>query len=95
LSRGNVEGVDDTQGGGDGHQVPDLHPTSEGEKREQASQAHRSHLGSDHDMPPVVTVCHGPAHGREEEDGDTIGESNHAEEHGRAGEAVHQPALGH
>jgi hypothetical protein len=62
--------------------MPDLNPAAERQKGEHAREAHRGYLGGDHDVLAVVAIGYGSAHGREEEDGNAVGESYDAEEHG-------------
>jgi hypothetical protein len=93
LARRDVERVDHANEGGDREDLPHLHVPGECQAGQHQGEEHRGRLCGQQNRVPPARVGDGPAKGRKQEDGDLAGKPDRSQEHGRPGEAVHQPGL--
>src|ERR1035441_6024219 len=93
LARGDVEGIDQPEQRREHEDVPDLHGVGEGQSREDESQQHGGGLRGDDHAPPAVAIGDDAGDGGEQKERNLPGESDAAQQHQRAGDAVDQPGL--
>ncbi len=77
------------------YQMPDRDEAGEDKGGEKRGLQHGQSLRQQQQAPPVPAVGEDAGEGGEEKSGDLSGETDHAEQHRRAGEAVDEPADGH
>ena len=94
LARGDIKGVDESEGDPDGGDVPDLDHPGVNEEAEGEGEGHGGGLGAQEDLAFGAAVGHHPAPQGEEGEGEHVGETDHAEGGGGAAEFMNEPAFG-
>jgi hypothetical protein len=93
LARGDVEGADDAEAGGEREDVPDLHAAREHQRRERQRKNHRRGLCDHQDAMAVVAIGNAAADRGQEEHGNLAGESGDAEQRRRPCQTI-RPRFG-